>query len=160
MSWQAHAFVCWFGPRGLNSLLLALLVVAAGIPGSELLLATVGVVVMASVAIHGGSATLAGDWYGRIAAKESLEEERESTVLGLFGAHDSAVPMITPQELSDRLSQPNPPVLVDVRTRSSYNHDRTIIPGSVRLLPDQIRDWAATAIADGLADQEYVSYCS
>ncbi|MCI0829262.1 MAG: cation:proton antiporter, partial [Chloroflexi bacterium] len=44
MSWQAHAFVSWFGPRGLNSLLLALLVVQAGIPGSELLLAVVGVV--------------------------------------------------------------------------------------------------------------------
>jgi len=27
MSWQARAFICWFGPRGLNSLLLPLLVV-------------------------------------------------------------------------------------------------------------------------------------
>ena len=27
MSWEAHGFVCWFGPRGLNSLLLALLAV-------------------------------------------------------------------------------------------------------------------------------------
>jgi NhaP-type Na+/H+ and K+/H+ antiporter len=85
MSWQAHAFVCWFGPRGLNSLLLALLELQAGIPGSELLLATVGVVVMASVAIHGGTATPVGVWYGRTAARETLVEERESTVAGLFG---------------------------------------------------------------------------
>ena len=49
VSWVARAFVAWFGPRGLNSLLLALLVVQAGIPGSELLLATIGVVVLASV---------------------------------------------------------------------------------------------------------------
>ena len=48
LSWEARAFVSWFGPRGLNSLLLALLVVQAGIPGSELLLATIGVVVLAS----------------------------------------------------------------------------------------------------------------
>ncbi len=160
MSWQARAFVCWFGPRGLNSLLLALLVVQAGIPGSELLLATVGVVVMASVAIHGGSATPVGVWYGRAAAKETFEEERESTVAGLFGRHDGQVPMVMPQELAARLSQQAPPVVLDVRTRASYNHDGTRIPGSLRVLPDQLRDWAATLAEDGLADEEYVAYCS
>jgi len=160
MSWQAHAFVSWFGPRGLNSLLLALLVVQAGIPGAELLLATVGVVVIASVAIHGGTAMPLGHWYGRIAAEEALEEERESTVADLFGSHESSVPMITPQELSARLSQPHPPVVVDVRTRASYNHDGTRIPGSIRVLPDQIQDWAATTAEEGLADEEYVTYCS
>ncbi len=66
MSWQAHAFISWFGPRGLNSLLLALLVVQAGIPGSELLLATVGVVVIASIAIHGGTATPVVAWSGTV----------------------------------------------------------------------------------------------
>ena len=30
MSWPAHGFISWFGPRGLNSLLLALLVVQGG----------------------------------------------------------------------------------------------------------------------------------
>ncbi len=45
MSWPAHGFVSWFGPRGLNSLLVALLVVQAELPGGEILLATVGVVV-------------------------------------------------------------------------------------------------------------------
>ena len=160
MSWQAHAFVCWFGPRGLNSLLLALLVVQAGIPGSELLLATVGVVVMASIAIHGGTATPIGIWYGRLAAKKTLEEERESSVADLFGGHEDHVPMVSPQELSTRLSQLGPPLVLDVRTRVSYNHDGAKIPGSVRVLPDQIQDWAATATADGLADEEYVAYCS
>ena len=160
MSWQAHAFVSWFGPRGLNSLLLALLVVQAGIPGSELLLATVGVVVMASVAIHGGSATPVGAWYGRAAARETLEEERESTVAGLFGDHEGDVPTITPEELAGRLAAPKPPLVVDVRTRTSYIHDGSKIPGSLRVLPDQIRDWAADVAGDGLADEEYVAYCS
>ena len=160
MSWQAHAFVAWFGPRGLNSLLLALLVVQAGIPGSELLLATVGVVVMVSIAIHGGTATPVGAWYGRLAADKILEEERESTVADLFGDHEDHVPMVSPQELSTRLSQPGPPLVLDVRTRVSYNHDGAKIPGSVRVLPDQIQDWAATAAANGLADEEYVAYCS
>lgn len=156
MSWQAHAFVAWFGPRGLNSLLLALLVVQADIPGSELLLATVGVVVMASVAIHGGTATPVGVWYGRIAARETLEEERENTVAGLFGEHEGEVPLITPQDLSEMLSQPAPPVVVDVRTRASYNHDGTRIPGSVRVLPDAAIEWAEEWQPGSAA----VTYCS
>ena len=56
MSWEAHAFVSWFGPRGLNSLLLVLLVVQAGVAESEVLFAAVGVVVLASFAIHGATA--------------------------------------------------------------------------------------------------------
>ena len=68
----------------------ALLELQAGIPGSELLLATVGGVVMASVAIHGGTATPVGVWYGRTAARETLVEERESTVAGLFGDRGDA----------------------------------------------------------------------
>jgi len=156
MSWQAHAFVSWFGPRGLNSLLLALLVVQAGIPGSELLLAVVGVVVMASVAIHGGTATPVGIWYGRAAARETFEEERESTVAGLFGRHEGEVPRLTPEELSGLLSQPDPPVVVDVRTRASYNHDGTRIPGSVRVLPDAALEWAG----DRPPGQAVVTYCS
>ena len=42
MSNIARAFIGWFGPRGLNSLLLALLVVEAGVANSEFLLAVVG----------------------------------------------------------------------------------------------------------------------
>lgn len=54
---RARAFIGWFGPRGLNSLLLALLVIHAGVPGAEFVLAVVGVVVTVSVVTHGASAT-------------------------------------------------------------------------------------------------------
>ncbi len=57
MSWEAHAFNSWFGPRGLNSLLLVLLVVQAAIPGAKLLLAIVGIVTIASVILHDASAS-------------------------------------------------------------------------------------------------------
>ena len=156
MSWQAHAFISWFGPRGLNSLLLALLVVQAGIPGSELLLATVGVVVMASVAIHGGTATPVGAWYGRIAARETLEEERETTVAGLFGSHDGEVPLVEPQELAEWLTEPDPPLIIDVRTRASYDHDRTRIPDSVRVLPDGVVEY----IDQHPPGRDVIAYCS
>ena len=139
--------------------MLALLVVQAGIPGSELLLATVGVVVMASVAIHGGTATPIGIWYGRAAAKKTLEEEREGTVAGLFGGHKGDVQMVTPEELSAQLSQPDAslvPLVLDVRTRASYQQDGTRIPGSVRVLPDGAVEWAK----GDPPGREVVAYCS
>ena len=133
MSWEAHAFISWFGPRGLNSLLLALLAVQAGVEDSELLLATVGVVVLASVIVHGATATPFSVWYGRRAVKETHVEERESTAAGLFISDETEVPLITPEELSLLLSEPDPPVVLDVRTRSGYEADGAQIPGSVRM---------------------------
>jgi sodium/hydrogen antiporter len=53
----ARAFMGWFGPRGLNSLLLALLVLQNGVANAEFLLAVTGVVVTVSVVAHGASAT-------------------------------------------------------------------------------------------------------
>jgi NhaP-type Na+/H+ or K+/H+ antiporter len=155
MSWAARAFVAWFGPRGLNSLLLALLVVQAGIPGSELLLATIGVVVLASVTIHGATATPFGAWYGRKAAGEVLEEEREATVAGLFGQHESEVPRISIDELAELIASPDPPVILDVRARASYDHDKAEIPGSIRVLPGEVLEWAA----DCPEDKMVVAYC-
>lgn len=143
MSWEAHAFVCWFGPRGLNSLLLALLVVQANIPGSELLLATIGVVVMASISVHGASAAPLSAWNARRVVTETLAEERENTAAGLFGVGENEVPRITSEELSGLLTGANPPALLDVRSRSSYESDGAQIPGSIRVLPDQVIDWAA-----------------
>ena len=121
---------------GLNSLLLALLVVQARIPGSELLLATIGVVVLASVTIHGASATPVSAWYGRKTSREILDEEREATVAGLFGQHAGEVPRVSVDELAELMSGPNPPVILDVRARASYDHNGSQIPGSIRVLPD------------------------
>ena len=157
MSWEARVFVSWFGPRGLNSLLLALLVVHAGIVGSELLLATVGVVVMVSVVVHGATATPFSAWYGRKASEETLVEEREGTAAGLFSDDESEeVQRISPEELSHLLEGPNPPIILDVRSRSSYERDNARIPGDVRVLPDQVTEWAATHPSD----KSIVAYCT
>ena len=157
MSWEARAFVSWFGPRGLNSLLLALLVVQAGIVGSELLLATVGVVVMVSVVVHGATATPFSAWYGRKATEETLVEEREGTAAGLFSDDESEeVQRISPEGLSGLLEGPNPPIILDVRSRSSYERDNARIPGDVRVLPDQVTEWAA----NHPSDRPIVAYCT
>ena len=157
MSLEAKVLISWFGPRGLNSLLLALLTVQAGIPGSETLLATVGVVVLASVTLHGASATPVGLWYGRRAASETLPEERESTADGLIVRDLHQVRLVTPEELEELRTGPIPPVILDVRSRSSYELADSRIPGSVRVLPDQVAEWAA---ANPLEDTLVVAYCA
>ena len=87
ISWEARALVAWFGPRGLNSLLLALLALQAGLPEAERLLVVVGFVVLVSVVLHGASAGPLVGWYDQRARRDTLEEERESTAAGLLHDH-------------------------------------------------------------------------
>jgi len=62
--------IAWFGPRGLSSLLLVLLPVFAGLPGSEHLFAICCLVVLLSVVVHGGSPMLLGRSFRRRAPHE------------------------------------------------------------------------------------------
>jgi NhaP-type Na+/H+ or K+/H+ antiporter len=70
----AKAFIGWFGPRGLNSLLLALLVIQAGVLDGEFLLAVTGVVVTVSVLFHGASATPLSALYGQAVEDHTYQE--------------------------------------------------------------------------------------
>jgi sodium/hydrogen antiporter len=156
LSRYARQFIAWFGPRGLNSLLFALLVVAQGVPGGEGLFAVIGVVVLVSVVAHGVTATPFSSWYARKASQETLVEERAGTAAELFTQSPDDVPRVTPAGLAERLAGPHPPLILDVRSRSEYNRDGVRIPGSVRVLPDQVTEWAA----DRLRDQPFVLYCT
>jgi NhaP-type Na+/H+ or K+/H+ antiporter len=156
LSAYARQFIAWFGPRGLNSLLFALLVVEEGVAGSEALFAVIGVVVLVSVVAHGVTATPFASWYARKASRETLAEERAGTAAELFTQRPDDVPRVTPAELAERLAGPDPPLILDVRSRSEYDRDGVRIPGSVRVLPDQVAEWAA----DRLRDQPFVLYCT
>jgi NhaP-type Na+/H+ or K+/H+ antiporter len=153
----ARAFIAWFGPRGLNSLLFTLLLVHAGLPGTDRLLAIVGLVVIVSVAAHGASATPIASWYARRMARRTYAEERESTAAGLFRDALEEVPRVTPAELAERLEQPEPPLVLDVRTRSNYERDPVTIPGSLRVLPDQVEVWGAQQTDHA---RPIVTYCT
>ncbi|GAA1261641.1 cation:proton antiporter domain-containing protein [Streptomyces aureus] len=59
------AYIGWFGPRGLASVVLGLLVVEEHVPGVELLGRVVAVTVGLSVLLHGISAVALADRYGR-----------------------------------------------------------------------------------------------
>ena len=156
LSRAARGFIAWFGPRGLNSLLFALLIVAGGVPGGEFLLAVTGMVVLVSVVVHGSSATPLSAWYGRKVAGEVLEEERFGTATGLFERNEEASDRVTTAKLAEMLESDDPPVVVDVRTRSQRDRDAVQIPGSVRVVPDSVPEWAS----EQLKDRPYVLYCT
>ena len=156
----ARAFIGWFGPRGLNSLLLALLVVEAGVTGSEYLLGVAGVVVTVSVVAHGASATPLSRRYGEAVMRETHEEERDDAA-GIFeGAANESI-RISPQRLSEMLQSEAPPIVLDVRTRSQYEQDRSRIPGAIRVAPDEVDGWAREQERGSQVEgQRVVAYCT
>ncbi|MGR2751867.1 cation:proton antiporter [Agromyces arachidis] len=76
---QTMAFIGWFGPRGLASLVFALIAFERGIPEDDLVLTTVLTTIALSILLHGlTSVPLSGAyhrWYERhVAAEPSAEE--------------------------------------------------------------------------------------
>lgn len=157
MSFSAKGLIAWFGPRGLNSLLLALLAVQANVPGAEMLLATVGIVVLASTGIHGASSTPIGAWYQRRASKNDLAEERTATADNLIVEDYSGVMLISPEQLYQMMLSPKQPIILDVRSVPSYERARNRIPGSARVGPDRLDEWVKRNLN---VDRMVVAYCS
>lgn len=58
-------FLGWFGPRGLASIVLGLMVVEEGVPGAEELFSVVTWTVLVSIFVHGLSARPGAEAYGR-----------------------------------------------------------------------------------------------
>ncbi len=159
----ARAFIGWFGPRGLNSLLLALLVVEAGVVNSEFLLAVTGIVVTISVVAHGASATPLSSAYGKAVESATYEEERDNAG-GIFDGDASDSLRVKPDRLARMLKSEDPPFVLDVRTRSQYESDRRVVPGAIRVAPDQIEEWARGWREDHpesqVRGQRIVAYCT
>lgn len=73
------AFLAWFGPRGLASMLFALLVLEEVMsPGVETILVTTIVTVALSIVAHGVTAAPAARWYGKLAAHLGTCEEKKT----------------------------------------------------------------------------------
>ena len=159
----ARAFIGWFGPRGLNSLLLALLVIQNGVAGGEFLLAVTGVVTV-SVVFHGASATPLSALYGRAVERATREEEREGGSRGLFEGAASGTARVDVDGLARMLESDDPPLVLDVRTRSQYEKDRRLLPGAIRVKPDEVEDWARGWQEDHkgsqIEGQRIVAYCT
>ncbi|MFF9016903.1 cation:proton antiporter [Streptomyces sp. NPDC014870] len=93
------AYIGWFGPRGLASVVLGLLMVEEHVPGTELMGRVVAVTVALSVLLHGVSAPAFAERYGRWyrrAAETAPEGLRES----------KTVPEMTGRRRLGRLDKP------------------------------------------------------
>ncbi len=71
VSVSSRLFLAWFGPRGLASIVFAIIVMEAELPGSRFLALVVVVTVFASLVAHGVTANPLAAWLGR---KEGSEE--------------------------------------------------------------------------------------
>jgi NhaP-type Na+/H+ and K+/H+ antiporter len=151
--------IALFGPRGLSSLLLVLLPVFGGIPGSEHLFAVTCLVVLLSVVLHGGGIawwlTRAADGKAAVGTEAvGTEAVGTETVapMAADGAVSASVPSassssaavssapaperISIDELSSLWAEGEPVIVADVRTERSYRDDALTADGAMRLPPD------------------------
>ncbi|MCI0389907.1 MAG: cation:proton antiporter [Acidobacteria bacterium] len=175
---RGRLLIAWFGPRGLSSLLLVLLPVFAGLPGSRHLFAICSLVVLVSVVLHGGSPMLlaqiarkrarresagfiAGDVVNTLALGPSPTQEGATT--SRQGGEEGDIAQIGSQRISldelRRLWQANEPVtILDVRTERSYEEDNLQAKGAVRMPPDHVAERAREL---GLKQEAWlVAYCA
>ena len=146
---RERKLVAAFGPRGLSSLLLALLPVFAGIPGAERIFTVASVVVLASVVVHGGGTAFYLRRHARAGTGGPIEPPvplRRTTPVS-----SSALPVVTPSSERDGLitieemqaieARGEPLVIVDARADRNRDGDPLQATGSVRVRPDDpVRD--------------------
>ncbi|MBX6364019.1 MAG: cation:proton antiporter [Gemmatimonadetes bacterium] len=174
---RSRLFVVWFGPRGLSSLLLVLLAVFAGVPGSEDLFAVTALVVLLSTVIHGGSQVLLAvaeppeeattappPPRGAAPAPQTAAPARPGAVPAPGGPPPPAPPVvadrerITLDELAALGRAGTPHYLLDVRTEASWGASAEQAAGALRVPPD---DAVRTVTRLGLPyDVWLVLYCT
>jgi NhaP-type Na+/H+ or K+/H+ antiporter len=145
LSWKDRLLIAWFGPRGLSSLLLVLLPVFAGLPGSERLLTICCLVVLCSVVLHGLSPMVLIRSTRDSAASHPSAPVTSHLVPPVeepMPASESIVledPEYISLEELQRLRQRGsvPVVIVDARSERTYNESTEGIPGAIRLHPDR-----------------------
>lgn len=143
--WRDKVFAAWHGPRGLNSILLALFVVVSGMAGGEQVFAVTGVVVLASVFLHGILGTPLVVWASRAPAAEiPLTTEPDD------------VRRLSVEQLAVMLARREPVLVVDVRKAGSLDRDPRRIPTAVHYPPSD----AAQRIAEEVPAAPIVLYCA
>jgi sodium/hydrogen antiporter len=142
LSRGGRLLLAWFGPRGLNSILLLILAVTNGIPDPQGVFGIVGVVVLASVLLHGTTATPLAMWYGRRVARLDLPEETMAGAGAMLHVDDAngAAPRMEPAALADLLRTGQPVTVIDVRRRQPFEASKERIPGAIRIPLDELAD--------------------
>jgi NhaP-type Na+/H+ or K+/H+ antiporter len=134
----SRRLVVWYGPRGLNSLLLVLLPVFAGIAGAEELFPLAALAVLLSLAFHGVLLLkLTRDLPERVVTAETPTAADDS---GIVASRE----LITLDEIARARESGEDVVIVDARTDKSYDSSGTRAQGAVRVHPDRVVESAAS----------------
>jgi NhaP-type Na+/H+ or K+/H+ antiporter len=136
--------IAWYGPSGLSSLLLVLLAVFAGIPGSDRLFAVCSLIVLLSVVLHGASPIL----LERIKKKTKPAEEpppptpvipeSPRSLPVIESLQDVGTQSITLEELDQLQKSGDKVIIIDARTERSRETSDSYAQGSVRLVPENV----------------------
>jgi len=147
---RGRLLIAWFGPSGLSSLLLILLAVFAGVPGSDRLFRVSALVVMISIVLHGTSPMLLTRFGPKELkpepvepplpppAPEPVKEPRALPVVESAAAPSVGTQSITLENLEQLQKSGDPVVLLDVRTERSRDTSDSQAKGSVRMPPENV----------------------
>jgi sodium/hydrogen antiporter len=138
---RSRLLIAWFGPRGLSSLLLILVPVFEKTPGSEQLFVVCCLIVLLSVALHGGSLM----FLGRTAPPESAVAMQITAAAPVPVDHPPAsasepadADRITIEELRALQASGAPVLIVDVRADTSFNSSPLQAQGVMRIPVDEV----------------------
>jgi len=142
---RGRLVIAWFGPSGLSSLLLVLLPVFAGVPGSDRLFRVCALIVLISVIVHGATPML----FTRFSRKAELEPVEpptpepvpvtESRVLPVLESSESVgTQSVTLEELERLQKSGDKVILLDVRTERSRDTSDSQAEGSIRIVPENV----------------------
>ena len=139
--------IAWYGPSGLSSLLLILLAVFAGVPGSDTLFRIAALVVMISIVLHGASPMLLTHFSRKAELKEPAppatpepppQEPRALPVAETVTRQPVGAQSITLEELEVLQASGEETILLDVRTDRSRDTSDVHAKGSVRMPPEHV----------------------
>ncbi len=162
LEFRGRLLIAWFGPRGLSSLLLVLLPVFAGVPGSEQLFSICCLVVLLSIIVHGGSLMLLDrqtptptvSTMSNLTAPiqfpqpvtENTFNERGIGSPSLEYVHSdqpASDNRITVEEMQQLQQSGQAVIVLDVRSERSFEGSDFLARGAVRLPPNQAATRAA-----------------
>ena len=158
METRDRRLVALFGARGLSSLLLVLLPVFLGLPGSDRLFAITSFVVVLSVVLHGGGMGLFVRRH-RVATVQTAPVLTERAALPIAAPAPDEVPeRIGIDEMRAMQARGEPVIIIDARARRNYDADTITAAGAVRLDPDDpVRDATALRLSQRAT---LVVYCA
>jgi NhaP-type Na+/H+ or K+/H+ antiporter len=141
---RSRMVIAWYGPSGLSSLLLVLLPVFAGVPGSDVLFRISALIVLISIVLHGASPPLLAR-YCKVKHKEpTVPEPTELRPLPVVETpvSESTQPVgtqsISLEELAQLQKAGEPVIILDVRTERSRETSDYQAQGSVRVVPENV----------------------